>query len=107
VWVPKRSTDFILISLMLMCCREVCSKCRIFEKCNGDTVFNGFGAHLIEIRALTVFCRKCLGEDLCGSRVVGNKKNVLLYSALGFLCFVGFYVGMLGPRFYPLGQPLS
>ena len=36
----------------------------------------------------------------------GTRKRCFC-SALGFWPFVGFYVDMLGPRFFPLGQPLS
>ena len=36
----------------------------------------------------------------------GTRKRCFC-SALGFGPFVGFYVDMLGPRFFPLGQPLS
>ena len=36
----------------------------------------------------------------------GTRKRCFC-STFGFWPFVGFYVDMLGPRFFPLGQPLS
>ena len=43
-----------------------------------------------------------------GAGVMGIKKKVGVFcSTFGFWPFVGFYIDMLGPRFFPLGQTLS
>ena len=47
-----------------------------------------------------------LGSTMVWERGRGEQEKCFC-SALGFWPFVGFYVDMLGPRFFPLGQPLS
>ena len=66
--------------------------------------FNGFGAHLMEIRILTVFCQKCIDEDLCGNMVGAKKNKCFVVPCLDFC--IGFMLICWDLGFTRWGQPL-